>query len=56
MAKEHQVNVRITKEEKKLLEQDAEKEGRTLSNLMLWCWKQWREAKKGKTDERRSSK
>jgi len=28
--------------EKKLFEQDAKQEHRTSSNLLLWCWKQWR--------------
>ena len=46
----------MSPEERKLLEQDAEGEQRSISNLLLWCWKQWREGKKGKADERRSSK
>ena len=42
MAKEKQINLRISEQEKKLLEQDAQKEARSISNFLLWCWKQWR--------------
>jgi uncharacterized protein (DUF1778 family) len=42
MAKEKQINLRISEQEKKVLEQDALKEARSVSNLLLWCWKQWR--------------
>jgi uncharacterized protein (DUF1778 family) len=42
MPKEKQINIRISDKEKKLLEQDAKKEARSVSNLLLWCWKKWR--------------
>jgi len=42
MAKEEQVNIRMTAEEKKQLQKDAEEQERTATNLLLWCWKQWR--------------
>jgi hypothetical protein len=45
MGKEEHVHFRISREEKKKLEKDAKKEERTISNLLLWCWKQWRSAK-----------
>lgn len=43
MVKGQRVHIRLSTEEKKLLEQDAKKEERTISNLLLWCWKKWRE-------------
>lgn len=46
MSKDKMMTMRISDQEKKLLEQDAKKEGRSVSNLLLWCWKQWRESKK----------
>lgn len=46
MSKTKTMSIRVTDEEKKLLEQDAKKENRSISNLVIWCWKQWREAKK----------
>ena len=48
MSKDQQINIRITEEERKQLEKDAEDEQRTLSNLLLWCWKEWRKSKKRK--------
>ena len=48
MAKEEQVNIRMTAEEKRQLQKDAEEQQRTATNLLLWCWKQWRATKKGK--------
>ena len=48
MAKDEQLNIRMTKEEKKQLQEDAEKQQRTVSNLLLWVWKQWRDNKRGK--------
>jgi uncharacterized protein (DUF1778 family) len=45
MNKEKQINLRISPKEKKLLEEDAMKEERSVSNLLLWCWKKWRNAK-----------
>jgi len=45
MAKDEQINVRMTAEEKKQLQKDAEGEQRTVSNLLLWCWKEWRKSK-----------
>lgn len=47
MAKEQQINIRMTEEEKKQLQKDARDQERTVSNLLLWCWKQWRTIKKG---------
>lgn len=43
MGKTKTMSIRVTEEEKKLLEQDAKKENRSISNLVIWCWKQWRE-------------
>jgi len=48
MGKRLQINLRISKEEKKLLEEDAKREERSVSNLLLWCWKQWKNSKKVK--------
>ncbi len=48
MSRDEQVNIRLTEEEKKQIQKDAEEQGRTLSNLLMWCWKQWRASKKGK--------
>ena len=48
MRKEERVELRITKEEKKFLQADAKKEGRSISNLLVQCWKQWREGGKTK--------
>lgn len=45
MKKRTQINLRISKEDKKLLEKDANEEQRTVSNLLLWCWKNWRKNK-----------
>ena len=45
MAKEEVVHVRVSTEEKKLIEQDAQEQDRTVSNFLLWCWKQWRKEK-----------
>jgi uncharacterized protein (DUF1778 family) len=42
MAKGKTVSLRMNEEERKQLEQDAKKEQRSVSNLLLWCWKQWR--------------
>jgi uncharacterized protein (DUF1778 family) len=53
MAKEEQINIRLSKEEKKQLQKDAQEQQRPVSNFVLWCWKQWR-AQKGKTNDRRS--
>ena len=43
MGKNKLIALRVSEQEKKLLEQDAKKEQRSVSNLLLWCWKQWRE-------------
>ena len=48
MAKEQQINIRLSKEEKQLLAKDALEEQRSLSNLLLWCWKEWRKGKREK--------
>ncbi|MFH1622690.1 MAG: type II secretion system protein [Candidatus Omnitrophota bacterium] len=47
MAKEEQMHLRISKQEKKQLKEDAKLEDRSISNLLLWCWKQW-EKKRGR--------
>ena len=46
MKKETFVSLRISDEDKRLLEKDAMAEERTISNLLLWSWKQWRSFKK----------
>lgn len=46
MGKRIQINLRISAEDKKQLERDAKKEQRTVSNLLLWCWKTWKNIKK----------
>ncbi len=46
MGKENFVSIRISKEDKKLLEKDARDEQRPASNLLIYCWKQWRKGKK----------
>jgi uncharacterized protein (DUF1778 family) len=43
--KEEQIHTRISKADKKLLEKDAKDEQRSVSNLLLWCWRQWRRKK-----------
>ena len=48
MSKEKQVNIRLTEEERKQLEKDARDEQRNISNLLLWCWKEWHKTKKRK--------
>ncbi len=48
MGKDDFVTIRISKEEKKMLEKDAKEEERNVSNLLIWCWKKWRKAKRGK--------
>jgi uncharacterized protein (DUF1778 family) len=45
MEKQKQINLRVSDKEKKLLEKDAKQEDRSISNLLLWCWKQWRSKK-----------
>jgi len=46
MGKDKVVSLRMSGEERKQLEQDAKKEARSVSNLLLWCWKQWRGKKR----------
>ena len=48
MNKAKQLNIRMSQEEKKLLEQDAQEEKRSISNLLLWCWNEWRKSQKKK--------
>jgi len=48
MGKEKFVSIRLTEEDKELIEMDAKEESRTISNLLLYCWKQWRKSKKKK--------
>ena len=45
MGKDKIVSVRVKSEDMKLLEKDAKKESRGVSNLLLWCWKLWRNNK-----------
>jgi hypothetical protein len=47
MEKDEMMSLRLSKGDKKLLEKDAKKEERSTGNLLLWCWKKWRESKKG---------
>jgi len=46
MSKDKIVSIRMKREDYKILEEDAKKEERTVSNLLLWCWKQWRGKKR----------
>jgi uncharacterized protein (DUF1778 family) len=46
MKKNKVINIRVSEEEKRLLEKDAKEEARSVSNLLLWCWKEWRKNKK----------
>jgi uncharacterized protein (DUF1778 family) len=45
MGKDKQLNIRLSVEDKKLLEKDAKEEQRSISNLLVWCWRQWRKSK-----------
>jgi uncharacterized protein (DUF1778 family) len=45
MRKEKMLTIRITEQEKKQLEKDAQEEQRSISGFLLWCWKQWRKSK-----------
>lgn|GEM_PF-6860072 len=46
MGKAKIVSLRLDEEDRKLLEKDAKSEQRTISNLLVWCWKQWRSKEK----------
>jgi len=46
MSKDKIVSIRMKREEYKILEEDAKKQERRVSNLLLWCWKLWRGKKK----------
>lgn len=48
MGKEGFVSIRVSKADKKLIEKDAKDEQRTISNLLIYCWKQWRKSKRKK--------
>ncbi len=48
MNKDRQLNIRMSEEERELLEKDAQEEQRSISNLLLWCWREWRKTKKKK--------
>ena len=48
MSKDEFISVRLNNKEKKLLEEDAKEQDRSVSNFILWCWKQWRSKKEGK--------
>jgi uncharacterized protein (DUF1778 family) len=45
-AKDQQINIRMTQEEKEQLERDANDQQRSISNLLLWCWREWRKKKR----------
>lgn len=45
MVKDSQINIRMSVEDKKLLDKDAKDQQRSISNLLLWCWKEWRKSK-----------
>ena len=45
MAKDKQINIRFSVEDKKLIEKDAKDQQRSISNLLIWCWKEWRKTK-----------
>ncbi|MDP2924159.1 MAG: hypothetical protein Q8O30_10655 [Candidatus Omnitrophota bacterium] len=42
------VSIRISEEDKKLLDKDAKEESRTVSNLLIHLWRQWRKSKERK--------
>ena len=42
------ISLRISEEDRKLLKKDADEEDRSITNLLLWCWKQWKKSKKRK--------
>ena len=42
MGKDKVVTMRLSEEDRRLLEKDAEKEQRSISNMLLYCWKEWR--------------
>lgn len=44
------ITFRISEEDKKKLEQDAQEQRRSVSNFIIWLWKEWRK-KKGKEEE-----
>ena len=46
MGKTRMVALRLSDEDKKLLEKDAKEEQRNVSNLLLYCWKQWRKGRR----------
>jgi len=48
MVKDKLINIRMSKEEKKMLEKDSKYQQRSVSNLLLWCWKEWRKSKRRK--------
>ncbi len=45
MSRDEQINIRLTQDEKKQIQKDAQEQERTASNLLLWCWKEWRKSK-----------
>ena len=48
MKKDDFISIRLNNKDKKLLERDAKEQDRSVSNFILWCWKQWRSKKEGK--------
>ena len=48
MGKEKFISIRLSEEDKKLIEKDAKEESRTVSNLLIHLWRQWRKSKRRK--------
>jgi len=40
------VSIRMKRKDFRLLEEDARKQQRSVSNLFVWLWTQWREKKR----------
>lgn len=43
MNKDETLGIRISKDDKKLLEEDATREHRSKGSFLLWAWRRWRE-------------
>lgn len=39
------ITFRLSEEDKKKLEQDAKEQRRSVSNFIIWLWKEWRKEK-----------
>jgi uncharacterized protein (DUF1778 family) len=48
MGKDKVVTMRMSEEDRKALEKDAKDEQRSISNFLMYCWKQWKKVKKKK--------